>query len=314
MTATTIREDALRSDAGLAGIGPAPKPAPSMAMQQAPAEEMARLLFSCPARHEAIPKVTDFLHRHGAIVTGMEEHWTDIDDGLLFMRVEFRTRHLTLSAKDLSAAFAREIGAPFNMDWRIGYASRRKRMAILVSKYDHALMELLWLHSRGALACDISMVISNHPDLGEAVARFGIPFHVVPVTRDTKGQAEGKTDLVVLARYMQVLTGDFIRYYPNRIINIHHSFLPAFKGANPYRQAHERGVKLIGATAHYVTEDLDMGPIIEQDVQRVSHRRSVDQLREQGEMIERATLARAVRWDLEDRIIVYDNKTVVFYG
>lgn len=306
--------------------GPAATPTPEQRPLPAGRDDTsaaeACLLFSCPAHREVIPAVTQFLYGQGADITSLEEHWTDIDEGLLFMRIGFHTRRLRRTRVSLESAFARCIGAPFNMDWRIGYADRKKRVAILVSRYDHALMELLWQWSRGLLPCEMTMVISNHEDLRPAVENFGIPFHVVPMTAQTRADGErqmlklleGKTDLVVLARYMQILSQDFLGYYPNRVINIHHSFLPAFKGANPYRQAHERGVKLIGATAHYVTAELDNGPIIEQDVQRVSHRRGIEQLRELGEHIERGTLARAVRWHLEDRVIVHDNRTLVFYG
>ena len=205
------------------------------------------------------------------------------------------------------------------MDWHLSYASDRKKVAVLVSKYDHALLELLWRWSRGGLPCDITAVISNHEDLREAVEGFKVPFHVVKVTKDNKIEAEAHVqallqgnDLVVLARYMQILSADFVHQWPHKIINIHHSFLPAFVGANPYQQAYDKGVKLIGATAHYVTADLDQGPIIEQAVERVSHGDDVETLRELGEDVERNVLARAVRWHLEDRVIVHGNKTIVF--
>jgi formyltetrahydrofolate deformylase len=206
------------------------------------------------------------------------------------------------------------------MDWRISYAAERKRTAILVSKQDHALLELLWRWSRGQLPIDVTHVISNHRDTRAAVESFGASFHHVPVTPENKAAAEQQilellsdnTDLVVLARYMQILSADFVSHFPQQIINIHHSFLPAFIGADPYRRAAERGVKLIGATAHYVTEDLDEGPIIEQDVKRVSHRHEVDELKEFGRDIERNVLARAVRWHAEDRILLHQNRTVVF--
>lgn len=193
-----------------------------------------------------------------------------------------------------------------------------KKVGILVSKVDHALLELLWRHARGSLPCEITHVISNHEDLRESVENFGIPFTVIKVTKDNKAEAYAQidemmqgNDLLVLARYMQILSEDFVAKWEMKIINIHHSFLPAFVGANPYKQAYEKGVKLIGATAHYVTADLDQGPIIEQDVERVSHDYNVEQLRELGEDVERNVLARAVKWHLEDRIIVDGNKTVV---
>lgn len=235
------------------------------------------------------------------------------------MRLEFQTPHLDVSREILEKAFAERVASRFEMNWRIAYAADLKKVAILVSKYDHALLELLWRHSNRELPCTITQVISNHPDLRPEVERFGIPYHHVPVEKDRKEEAEaqilhllGDTDLVVLARYMQILTPQFVARYPHRIINIHHSFLPAFVGANPYKQAYMRGVKIIGATAHYVTEELDQGPIIEQDVARVSHRHDVADLVRLGRDLERNVLARAVQWHLEDRIIVYGNKTVVF--
>jgi len=207
------------------------------------------------------------------------------------------------------------------MRWRIAYADQRKRLAIFVSRYDHCLYDLVLRHRAGELACDLALVVSNHPDLAPVAAQFGLPFRVFEVSRATKADVERRElellaaeriDLVVLARYMQILSGDFIERFPGSIINIHHSFLPAFVGGKPYHQAAERGVKLIGATAHYATTDLDEGPIIEQDVIRTSHRDAVDDLVRKGRDVERAVLARAVRWHLEDRILVYGNRTVVF--
>jgi formyltetrahydrofolate deformylase len=206
------------------------------------------------------------------------------------------------------------------MDWRLTLSSDRRRIAVLVSKHDHALLELLWTWKRGDLRADVTTVVSNHPDLRGAVEAFGVPFVHVPNSKERRDEAEarmgelldGKVDLVVLARYMQIVSPAFVARWPHRIINIHHSFLPAFIGADPYRQAYERGVKVVGATAHYVTPDLDAGPIIDQDVARVSHRDSVDDLKHLGRDLERRVLARAVRWECEDRVIVHGNKTVVF--
>jgi formyltetrahydrofolate deformylase len=206
------------------------------------------------------------------------------------------------------------------MDWRLEQASRRRRLAIFVSKQDHCLLELLWQWRARDIRCDLAMVVSNHDDLRPVVAPYGIPFHHVPVRPEEKaaseaqvlGLLEGEVDLVVLARYMQILSPVFVARYPSRIINIHHSFLPAFVGANPYAQAYERGVKLIGATSHYVTADLDAGPIIDQDVHRVGHHDDVEDLKRIGRQIERSVLARAVAWHLEDRVLVHGNKTVVF--
>lgn len=280
----------------------------------------ARLLVTCPDRPGIVAAVSSLLYNHGANITDLDQHSTDPEGGTFFLRLEFQTPHLDISRPALERSFQDRVAAHYGMDWRISYAANRKRLAILVSRHDHALLEILWRASRGELAAEVTAVISNHPDLGPAVAAFGVPFHHVPVSRETKQQAEqrmlevldGQADLIVLARYMQVLSPQVVDRYPNRIINIHHSFLPAFAGADPYRQASERGVKLIGATAHFVTSELDEGPIIEQDVTRVSHRRSVPELRELGRDIERTVLARAVKWFLEDRIIVHGNKTVVF--
>lgn len=206
------------------------------------------------------------------------------------------------------------------MEWNIYHAVRKKRLAIFVSKEDHCLVELLWQWQAGDLDADIALVVSNHLDMKEYVESFGIPYHHIPVTADTKPQAEQRQldvigddiDVIILARYMQIISPTFIEHYRNRIINIHHSFLPAFVGGKPYAQAYNRGVKIIGATAHYVTEELDGGPIIEQDVQRVSHRDDVNELKRIGRTIERVVLARAVKWHVEDRILVHNNKTVVF--
>ena len=235
------------------------------------------------------------------------------------MRVEFELDHLQSRKDALMQTFAANVAERYDMQWKLTFVNELKKVGILVSKVDHALLELLWRHARGSLACEITHVISNHEDLREAVENFGIPFSVVPVNKDNKEQAYAQihdmmqgNDLLVLARYMQILSEEFVANWEMKIINIHHSFLPAFVGANPYKQAYEKGVKLIGATAHYVTADLDQGPIIEQDVERVSHDYNVEQLRELGEDVERNVLARAVKWHVEDRIIVDGNKTVVF--
>jgi len=244
----------------------------------------------------------------------------DPDGGMFFIRFEFDLRDLDRELPKLQEDFVR-VADRFDMKWHIFRASRKKRIAIFVSKEDHCLLELLWQWQAGDLDAEIALVISNHPDMQQLVESFGIPYHHIPVTPETKAEAErlqlekvheGKVDLIVLARYMQIITPRFIEFFPNRIINIHHSFLPAFVGGKPYQQAYDRGVKIIGATAHYVTEELDGGPIIEQDVQRVSHRDDVASLKRIGRNIERTVLARAVKWHLEDRIIVYQNKTVVF--
>lgn len=285
-----------------------------------PSDTTARLLIRCPDRPGIVASVSSFLFNHGANITALDQHSTDPEGGTFFMRLEFQTPHLDVSRPLLERTFDEAVARRYQMDWRLSYAAERKRMALLVSKYDHALLELLWRWARGDLHADVTMVVSNHPDLRTAVEAFGVPYHHVPVTKETKAEAEarlldlldGQADLIVLARYMQILTEDFVGHYPHRIINIHHSFLPAFVGADPYRQAHERGVKLIGATAHYVTADLDEGPIIAQDVIHVSHRHTVADLKALGQNIERTVLARAVQWHLEDRLLVHENKTVAF--
>jgi len=282
-------------------------------------QDIGRLLISCPDRPGIVALVSQFLFERGANIIHSDQHSTDPTGGTFFMRVEFQLPGLEQKGAGLEEGFA-SVAAPFGMNWRLAYAGRVKRLAIFVSKAEHALFELLWRRRAGDLHAEIVMVISNHPDLGETVSKWGIPFHHLPIDPNQKRGVEdqqialmqGKVDTVVLARYMQIITPDFIRHYPDRIINIHHSFLPAFVGADPYSQACERGVKLIGATAHYVTTDLDAGPIIEQDVERVDHRHHVDDLKRIGRYIERTVLARAVGWHVEDRILVYGNKTVVF--
>lgn len=280
----------------------------------------ARLLIRCPDRPGIIGTVASFLHMNGANIIALDQHATEGPDGEFFMRLEFQTTNSDLPRETLIQSFDAVIAKKFELEYRLSYDNERPKTAIMVSRHDHALVELLWRWQRGQLPTDLSMVISNHDDLRATVEGFGVPFHHVPVTADTKAEAEAKTlelldgnaDLIVLARYMQILSSRIVDAYPRQIINIHHSFLPAFVGADPYRQAMERGVKLVGATAHYVTEELDQGPIIEQGVARVSHRDSVEELRELGRSVEREVLARAVRWHLDDRIVVTGNKTVVF--
>ncbi|MCC1497121.1 formyltetrahydrofolate deformylase [Alcanivorax sp. 1008] len=290
-------------------------------MDAAPASATtARLLVTCPDQPGIISAVSTFLYHHGANITDLDQHSSDLNGGRFFLRLEFQTPGLDCSLDALETNFRNRVADKYRMDWRLSYASDKKRMAILVSKHDHALMELLWRTMRGNLPATIPMVISNHEDLRGEVERFGIPYHHVPVSKDTKVDSyaamadmlDGKVDLIVLARYMQVLSPEFVGRFPQQIINIHHSFLPAFVGANPYLQAWQRGVKLIGATSHYVTDELDQGPIIEQNVQRVSHRHSAEELKALGQDVERSVLLRAVQWHLEDRVIVDGNKTVVF--
>jgi len=285
------------------------------------AESFARLLIRCADQPGIVAAVTSFLFQHGANITELDQHSTDPSGGLFFMRLEFQTPKLDVTRAELERAFDEAAGRRYNMDWHISYAAERPRMAVLVSAHDHAALELLWRWQRGELLVDIPCVISNHDKLRVAVEAFGIPFHHVPQdTAAQREQAEARmleligdsADFLVLARYMRILGPAFVARYPNRIINIHHSFLPAFVGADPYRQAYERGVKIIGATAHYVTTELDQGPIISQDTAHVSHSDEIDDLRRLGRDLERQVLARAVRWHVEDRIIVDGNKTIVF--
>ncbi len=283
-------------------------------------EGVGRLLVSCTDRPGIVAAISQFLRDRGANILQSDQHTTDPEGGAFFMRTEFKLDGLEDDAEAFEAAFASAVAEPLGMEWWMHYASRRKRVAILVSRYDHCLAELLWRWRRGELYADIPLVISNHPDLASEATRFNVHFEHVPVDREAKAEAEramldllgGSFDLIVLARYMQILTPTFLGAVRTPIINIHHSFLPAFAGADPYARAHERGVKIIGATAHYVTEELDAGPIIEQDVARVTHREGVESLVRTGADLERIVLLRAVRWHLEDRVLLHGNRTVVF--
>ena len=277
----------------------------------------ARLLISCADRHGIVAAVSGFLAARDANIVTSDQYSTDPEGGAFFMRMAFAIDALD---EALVQAFATEVAEPFAMDWRLDDAGRAKRVAVLVSREDHCLLDLLWRRRRGELHCEIPLVISNHPNHADDVATFGVRYEHVPVAKGEKPAAEarmlelldGEFDLVVLARYMQILSGDFLAQVGCPVINIHHSFLPAFAGADPYRRAKERGVKVIGATAHYVTEDLDAGPIIEQGVTRVTHREGVEALVRIGRDVERTVLARAVGLHLEDRVLVYENRTVVF--
>ena len=270
-----------------------------------------RLLITCPDRHGIVAAVAGFLAASGANIVSSDQYSTDPEGGVFFMRMEFTLEHGDLRALD--RAFAQEVGERLDMSWRLTDADKPKRMAILVSREDHCLLDLLWRHRRGELDAEITLVASNHPDHRLDVEGFGIPYHHVPYPNEPQLlELLRGNDLVVLARYMRILSGEFLDALGVPIINIHHSFLPAFAGANPYQRAYERGVKIIGATAHYVTEALDAGPIIEQDVARVTHREHPDTMMQLGRDIERTVLARAVKWHLEDRVLVHGNRTVVF--
>jgi formyltetrahydrofolate deformylase len=282
--------------------------------------DIGRLLVSCPDRPGIIAAVSAFLHEHGANIIESDQYSTDPEGGAFFLRTVFHREGLPALRLDLEHRFAAQVAEPFDMTWAFTAAGVAKRAAIMVSRYDHCLLDLLWRARREELDLDVGLVISNHPDLAEQVRAFGVPYVHIPVTPATKPDAEqrqiellaGNFDLIVLARYMQVLSGDFLEAVGVPVINIHHSFLPAFAGAAPYKRARERGVKLIGATAHYATEDLDAGPIIEQDVIRATHRMSSKELERRGADVERTVLARAVQWHCEDRVLRHGAYTVVF--
>jgi formyltetrahydrofolate deformylase len=296
---------------------PATQPATTASQRDV---DTGRLLISCDDQPGIVAAVASFLHERGANIAQSDQYSTDPENGRFFLRMVFHLGGLTARMAELERDFAATVGEPFDMRFHLQDASVPKRVAIMVSRYDHCLLDLLWRWRRDELPIEVGVVISNHPDLADEVERFGAPYEHIPVTRETKAEAEerelellrGQYDLVILARYMQVLTPGFLDQLGAPVINIHHSFLPAFAGAGPYERARERGVKLIGATAHYVTEDLDEGPIIEQDVIRVSHRDTATELTRLGADIERDVLARAVKWHCEDRVLVNGNTTVVF--
>ena len=279
----------------------------------------AILLISCPDRKGEVASIADFIYKHGGNILHADEHG-DEQSGLFLMRVEFDPKEFDIDLAEFGQHFS-PIADTFAMRWRLTLSAQRQRMIILVSKYDHCLVDLLYRHQSGELACEIPLIISNHPD-NQAIADFyKIPYAVVAVNKGNKDEAEARIhqlievhnpDFIVLARYMQILSTEFVHRYPQRIINIHHSFLPAFIGAKPYHQAFQRGVKLIGATSHYVTEVLDDGPIIEQDVVRVSHRDTVDDLIRKGRDLEKVVLSRAVLSGMWRIQFCSTNKTVVF--
>ncbi|GAA5153667.1 formyltetrahydrofolate deformylase [Microbacterium pseudoresistens] len=278
--------------------------------------DTARLLIACDDQPGIVAAVAGVLADHGANIVSLDQHSTDSEGGRFFQRTVLHLDGLAAARTALEESLT-EVADRFGMEWSLHDASRRKRVAIFVSKYDHCLLELLWRAQRGQLDIDVTMVVSNHPDLAESVRSFGVPFVHIPGTDKSEMERrqlellQGNVDLVVLARYMQILTDDFLTSLEAPVINIHHSFLPAFIGANPYARAKERGVKLIGATAHYATADLDEGPIIEQDVTRVTHAESAAQLQSRGMDVERLVLARAVQWHAEDRVIVHGRSTVI---
>jgi formyltetrahydrofolate deformylase len=277
------------------------------------------LLVSCPDRRGIVASLAQLLYGHGANILDADQH-TDAEVGEFFQRIVVDLSEVRTDRVAVEAAL-REVAGRYGMSYRVHYAEPVRNVAVFVSRHGHCLHDLLWRHRLGELSCAIRLVVSNHPDLAEVAAHFGIPFHEIPVSPSDKARSEARAlalleehaiDLVVFARYMQVVSPAFSEKYRDRIINIHHSFLPAFVGQRPYHQARARGVKLIGATAHYATPDLDEGPIIEQDVTRISHRDTVDDLVRKGRDLEKVVLARAVRLHLEDRVLVHGNKTVVF--
>jgi len=281
--------------------------------------ETAVLLISCLDQRGLVAAVSEFVYKNGGNIVHAEQH-VDREENIFFHRVEWELNGFSIAPPDIGAAF-RQTADRFGMKWNVRFSYERPRVAIFVSKSDHCLVDLLYRYRVGELNGEIVSVLSNHSDVEPQVKPFGIPYHVFPIMLENKAAQEEKelsllqslgVELVVLARYMQVLSTRFVRCYPNRIINIHHSFLPAFVGAKPYHQAYERGVKLIGATSHYVTEVLDDGPIIEQDVCRVTHRDSLDTMIWKGRELERQVLGRAVRLHLQHRVLPYGRKTVVF--
>lgn len=290
----------------------------STAMTSPTATPTATLLISCPDQKGLVAKLANFIYANGGNIVHADQH-RDEANGLFLSRLEWLLEEFNLPRELIGPAF-NAIAQPLGAQWQLHFSDTVPRIAIWVSRQDHCLLDLLWRHQAGELVAQISLIISNHPDLQPISEQFGIAYHYLPVSPATKAEQEGQAldllhqhqiDLVVLAKYMQVLSPSFLEQFPS-VINIHHSFLPAFVGANPYHRAYERGVKIIGATAHYVTSDLDAGPIIEQDVVRISHRDGVTDLIRKGKDLERMVLARAVRLHLRNRVLVYGNRTVVF--
>ena len=279
----------------------------------------ATLLITCPDTKGIVAAIADFLYQHNANILHADQH-QDAENSLFLMRVEWDLKDFSLDEASFAEAF-QGIAKTYKMTWELKLFKDKLRMAIMVSQYDHCLADLLHRYKNNELQCEIPLIISNHLDAQKLAEFYGIPFFHIPVEKDKKKEAEAEqfalfdkfqVDFIVLARYMQILSEDFVKRYPQRVINIHHSFLPAFIGARPYHRAFERGVKLIGATSHYVTEVLDEGPIIEQDIDRISHRDQVEDLIQKGRDLERIVLSKAVRWHIENRILIYANKTVIF--
>jgi len=284
-----------------------------------PENSTAVLLLSCPDKKGIVSRISHFIFERGGNITELDEH-VDPYEELFFTRIAWEMDNFTLPPDKVEEAFE-PLAEEFDAQWEINFKEEKLRTAIFVSKYEHCLKEVLWRYSLGEFNIEIPLVISNHPDMQDLVEQYDIPYHVFPINKENKIEQEKKEiqlleeydiDLVVLARYMQILSPQFVDKYTNQIINIHHSFLPAFVGGNPYQQAYLRGVKLIGATSHYVTEKLDDGPIIEQDVIRISHKDSIDDLKRKGRDLERIVLSSAIHYHSEYRVLVYKNKTIVF--
>ncbi len=289
------------------------------ATEQTASKNTATLLITCPDGKGIVAAIAAFLSEHNANILHSDQH-QDAQNNLFLMRIEWDLNGCSLDFDAFNTKFA-VIAQKFDMQWQLKRSHNPIKIALMVSQYDHCLADLLHRYKSGELVCEIPLIISNHESTRAIAEFYGIDFHYLQVTKETKAAVEAKQfalfdahgiDLIVLARYMQILSPEFVTRYPQQIINIHHSFLPAFIGAKPYHRAFERGVKLIGATAHYVTEDLDEGPIIEQDIKRISHRDQVEHLIRKGRDLERIVLSRAVRWHIENRILLYANKTVIF--
>ena len=282
-------------------------------------ENTAILLLSCPDRQGLVSTISTFIARNGGNIINLNEH-VDMNGNIFFLRVSWDLKEFTIPPDQIRGVIEDLMGGK-GAFFSLHFTDKNPRAAVFVSKYDHCIRDILWRNTMGEFSLDIPLIISNSPDLKPVGERYGIPFHVFPITPGNKSSQEEKeiallkenrVDFVILARYMQILSPDFIAEYPNAIINIHHSFLPAFIGSNPYRQAYDRGVKIIGATSHYVTEQLDQGPIIEQNIERITHKDTVNDLVRKGRDLERLVLARAVRFHSEHRILVHGSKTIVF--
>lgn len=283
-------------------------------------DNTAVLLISCPDKPGILAAVTEFINQHKGNIVYLDQY-VNREEKIFFMRVKWELETFQIPKEKIEEYFGTLIASRYSMDFRLYFSDVKPRMAIFVSKMSHCLYDLLARYSAGEWHVEIPLIISNHPDMEPVAKRFGIEYHVFPINKDNKAEQEAKElallkeygiNFCVLARYMQVLSADFIEHYPNRVINIHHSFLPAFAGAKPYHAAHERGVKIIGATSHYVTSDLDAGPIIEQDVTRISHKDTVDELVKKGRDLEKIVLSHAVEKHIERKVLAYKNRTVVF--